>query len=79
MLSKVEARKNCILYSPILGQKYLLQSVSHYLDKLNLVIFAYSDLVLGLNKLMILPQLHQKMTLTSKVVKRDLKISILIH
>ena len=47
------------------------------LYKLNLVKLGYGGLALGLSQYSILPQLPQKMTLASKVVKSDSKIIIL--
>ncbi len=49
------------------------------LDKLNLVKFINDGWVLGSSQFLILPKLAQKMTLGSKVVKRDPKIIILLH
>ena len=46
------------------------------LDKLNLIKLAYGGLVLGLNYILLLPQLPHKIMLASKVVKRDSKIII---
>ncbi len=43
------------------------------LDKLNLVILADGGKVRGLSRLSLLPQLHQKMTLTSKSGQKSLE------
>ena len=49
------------------------------LDKLNLVKLAYGGKVLGSSQFLLLPQLPQKATLRSKLVKNDSKLIISIY
>jgi len=46
---------------------------------LNSVELSYYGMILGSNRFPLMPQLPQKILLTSKVVKRDLKIYISIR
>ena len=49
------------------------------LDKVNSDKIGYADLVRSLSQFLLLPQLFQKMTTTSKVFKSDSKTIISIH
>jgi len=57
----------------------LWRSVSKIWTILTYVRITFEGLVLGLRNLLLLPQLPQTMMLASKVVKRDLKITILLY
>jgi len=65
---------------PTLCKNQNYKTSEHFTDlrKINLVKFPYRHLVLDSSLCLLLPQLTQKMTLTLKMVKRDLKRIILI-
>ena len=69
-----------ILWRQHISLSYLKLSCHiSYLDMLNSVKLGYSGKILCFCQFLLLPQLPQKMMLTSKVVKSDLNIIITIH
>jgi len=70
--------KRCVFIKEIPGPVRVIEDVTD-LDKFNLFKFANEVLLLGLRQALILFQLPQRRNLSSKVVKRDSKIIILLH